>query len=571
MFQPFVKNVKTNKLEIDSFSGLNKTNTIADNEFSKLKNLSLREYPSVTPRKKRMETVMTLEPSGEIIPPADIQKILQVKPNPGFITDGELVIDDTIAAVAYHRLYYNGALVQKDGDEEYELEANDVICFNNMLYIFPDKLCCDLSDGEPVLKSMSDVFQARSISFKSTESSSGFITNTVTRPSGTWDTLFKKGDSIVISGCTKQKNNTVKTSARINSSDTDDIVSVIVEDVSDNEMKVSCYNALGACMKFDTGTSDRYTESVQIKIEKYIPDMSHVCVHNNRLWGTSRDGKYIYASKLGDFSNFNSFSGISTDSWWALIATDDEFTAITSYQNHVVAFKKNYIYEVYGDKPSNFQIPYAVNGGCSDGNSIAQISGVLFFTDNGGVSVYNGAEPIEISQKILPDKDIVCAAGVSFDKKYYLSAKSASGEAMLYVYDTALKNWLMYDETDVKCFVKIEDMMFALTDDALFLTETELGDETVQWECVTKDFSYCVDKKIVNKVCIDMEIEANSQAEIELCYDGRITLECCKISGGLKRVHNIPIRIRRCDSFKIIIKGSGKFSLNKIQIVYTKK
>ena len=62
------------------------------------------------------------------------------------------------------------------------------------------------------------------------------------------------------------------------------------------------------------------THEGAIKIERRMPKLDFIIESNNRLWGcrygTSIDGKIvneIYASKLGDFRNWNCFMGISTD------------------------------------------------------------------------------------------------------------------------------------------------------------------------------------------------------------------------------------------------------------------
>ena len=96
------------------------------------------------------------------------------------------------------------------------------------------------------------------------------------------------------------------------------------------------------------------TDSNSVTIEISIPDISWACVHNNRLFGTGTNGEYIYASKLGDCFNFNSFRGLADDSWYSEIGTAGEFTGIVSYRTAVVAFKSNYIHHIYGDSPQKF-------------------------------------------------------------------------------------------------------------------------------------------------------------------------------------------------------------------------
>ena len=57
----------------------------------------------------------------------------------------------------------------------------------------------------------------------------------------------------------------------------------------------------------------------------------------NRLWGCKYglvDGETvneIYASKLGDFKNWNCFAGLSTDSYAAARGSDGPFTGAADY------------------------------------------------------------------------------------------------------------------------------------------------------------------------------------------------------------------------------------------------
>ena len=65
-----------------------------------------------------------------------------------------------------------------------------------------------------------------------------------------------------------------------------------------------------------------------------VPEMDFVIESGNRLWGCKYgvvDGKAvneIYASKLGDFKNWNCYAGRSTDSYVATRGSDGPFTGV---------------------------------------------------------------------------------------------------------------------------------------------------------------------------------------------------------------------------------------------------
>ena len=101
-----------------------------------------------------------------------------------------------------------------------------------------------------------------------------------------------------------------------------------------------------------------------ITVERRMPYMDFVTESENRLWGcrygVARNGEVvneIYASKLGDFKNWNCFMGISTDSWVASCGTDGQFTGAIAMPGYVVFFKENCLHKVYGNRPSHPRDP----------------------------------------------------------------------------------------------------------------------------------------------------------------------------------------------------------------------
>ena len=76
----------------------------------------------------------------------------------------------------------------------------------------------------------------------------------------------------------------------------------------------------------------------KIKVSRGMPDVDFLIESNNRLWGCkygkNANGETIneiYASKLGDFKNWHTFEGISTDSYAATVGSDGAFTGAISY------------------------------------------------------------------------------------------------------------------------------------------------------------------------------------------------------------------------------------------------
>ena len=93
-------------------------------------------------------------------------------------------------------------------------------------------------------------------------------------------------------------------------------------------------------------------KGVTVHVDRTVPDLDYICESNNRLWGCKygkEDGQVvneIRASKLGDFRNWSTFMGISTDSYTASIGTEGEFTGCIAQRGYPVFFKENCIHRV---------------------------------------------------------------------------------------------------------------------------------------------------------------------------------------------------------------------------------
>ena len=146
-----------------------------------------------------------------------------------------------------------------------------------------------------------------------------------------------------------------------------------------------------------TGIIDRVTtQEAPITVARRMPNMDFVIESRNRLWGcrygTDVNGNMvneIYASKLGDFKNWNSFAGISTDSYAVTVGTDGQFTGAITHLGYPIFFKEGCMHKVYGDS-----LPFGVQDtacrgvqkGC--GGSLAIVNEVLYYKSRSAVCAY---------------------------------------------------------------------------------------------------------------------------------------------------------------------------------------
>ena len=150
-----------------------------------------------------------------------------------------------------------------------------------------------------------------------------------------FDELFKAGDAIEISGCT--------TCAANNGSH-------IIRSLEARKL---------------TFTKDIFTktgvEAGTVMLERKVPDLTCICECDNRIWGA--EGKTIYASALGDPTNFYVYDGVSTDSYAVAVGTEGEFTGCIAYSSTVLFWKENCLHKVLGSYPAQYEIyTYTVPG-----------------------------------------------------------------------------------------------------------------------------------------------------------------------------------------------------------------
>lgn len=315
-----------------------------------------------------------------------------------------------------------------------------------------------------------------------------------------------------------------------------------------------------------------------ITIKRSMPNMDYVVEANNRLWGcrygVADNGEVvneIYASKLGDFKNWNCFMGISTDSYAASLGTDGQFTGAITHLGYPLFFKEGFLHKVYGNYPSNFQIQTTacrgVQRGCS--RSLAIVNEILYYKARGAVCAYDGSLPTEISAA-LGDVQYFEAVGGAHGNKYYLSMKDSSNLWHLFVYDTAKGMWHHEDNTHADCFCSCREEMYFI-DHADKKIRTVFGGGTkdtkpVEWMAETGVIGVdSPDKKYLSRLTVRMWLDIGTQVYFFVQYDSGGEWEhLFTMTGNSLRSFAVPIRPKRCDHLRIRIVGEGDAKIYSI-------
>ena len=313
------------------------------------------------------------------------------------------------------------------------------------------------------------------------------------------------------------------------------------------------------------------TISNEVTITRKMPEMDFIVESENRLWGCrygdAANGEIvneIYASKLGDFKNWNCYMGLSTDSYTASVGTDGQFTGAITQPGVVLFFKENCIHKVYGNFPANFQIQTTVCRGVQKGceRSLAMVNETVFYKAKHAVCAYDGSLPTEISGA-LGDVLYKNAVAGAHGNKYYISMEDMSGKYHLFVYDTSKGMWHKEDDLRADAFCSCREELYCIDHDSgdiiTMLGSGEKARSQVDWMVETGPiYMEMPDMKYLTRLLIRMSVEMGGRFRIFLQYDsfGAWELQFAGKSTST-RSFSMPIRPRRCDHFRLRIEGEG--------------
>lgn len=332
----------------------------------------------------------------------------------------------------------------------------------------------------------------------------------------------------------------------------------------------------------------------KITLERKVPDMDYICEQDNRIWGCSSKNHEIYACKLGDPRNWYCYAGLSSDSYAATIGSHGKFTGCISHMGYVLFFKENCIHKVYGTAPANFTINALPCHGVQEGSekSLCIINEILYYQSRDGICVYDGNIP-EIISNDLGDEVYKGGIGGRAKEKYYIRTKDSHLNSHIFVYDTKKVMWHREDELPVKQFANMENKLYCLTEDGELWAmdendiytnilpgiqyeyggvkeilcpsdvlpgkEMSKEKELVEWEAVTNILGMDIpDNKYISNITLRIAVSEKAEFCVYMEYDSSGEWEkVLHMRETRKRSYTIPVRIRRCDHFRIRFSGKG--------------
>lgn len=573
MRYPTLKELPTTREMVDVFRGYNHNLRISNGEFFNMKNMTSDHYPVLAPRGKR----------GVYAKPASPQGLL-AKEKLCYVDGADFVIGED-------RIEMGLSTEARDNPKQLTSMGAYVIIMPDKKYINTantedkgDIEATFVSDGDVTLTlsradgSAYDVEHIQDEAPENPTSTTMWMDTSVTpnvlkqwsESSGMWVSIattyvkiqntgigqqFSVHDGITISGLKDTHAAALEGAA-------------IVWDKGDDYIVV-------------VGILDQVvTVNSAVTIKRSMPIMDFVIEANNRLWGChygmDEHGEVVnrlYASKLGDFKNWNCFMGLSTDSYYANVGTDGHFTGAITHLGAACFFKETCLHKVYGNFPSEFTVQDTACRGVQDGcsGSLAIVNEVLYYKARHAICAYDGSLPVEVSY-VLGNERYYDAVGGAHSNKYYISMIDMQGNWNLFVYDTAKGLWHREDNLHVSHFASYKGEMYCVDADSMniltLLGSGEDYEETVEWMVETGELGISSpDMKYISRITFRMSMEIGAEMDIYAQYDlSDEWINVGHIRSTSLRSFSIPIRPRRCDFMKLKIeaKGVGKiYSMTK--------
>ncbi len=575
----------TSREMIDVFGGYNHNLRISEGEFYNMKNLTSSDYPVLSPRPPRgiyASPDATNNPNPNNYPPSNVLKVS----NPQ-----GLIEKNALCYVDGSDIVINGYKIDMGLSQDAQKCPKTLISMGAYVIVMPDKMYINTTTFESGKIEATFRTEGSRTDFrlcKSDGTTYDDAAKSETAPPNPtdgqlWMDISKKPYSLKqysetnaewIGIATTYVRITFQASSGIipfNVGDGINISGIVNENLKDFN-GVMVVRAAGSNYIVVTGIIDgAYKCEDDFAVTRLMPEMDMVIESGNRLWGckygTALNGEFvneIYASKLGDFKNWNVFDGISTDSYAATVGTDGKFTGAITHLGYPIFFKENCMHKVYGNFPANFQIQTTTCRGVQQGcnKSLAIVNEVLYYKSRNAICAYDGSLPQEISSS-LGDETYSNAVAGAIRNKYYISMADSGGVYHLFAFDTKRGLWHREDNTHVIEFCACRGDLYYIESESKKI-KTILGSGTpdtspIPWMAESGIIGTNMpDKKYISRLDIRMMLTIGTRAHFYIEYDSSGKWEhLFTMTGRTLQSFPVPIRPHRCDHFRIRIEGDG--------------
>ena len=320
----------------------------------------------------------------------------------------------------------------------------------------------------------------------------------------------------------------------------------------------------------DGGTANGW----KVSMPPTMPNLKYATVHLSRVFGVDDDR--VYASGYNDYTNWNLDTADEyneANSWCSPSQSNTKaggkFTGITTFQNHVVCFKRDFMHEIYNTKnPFRLQDIYAE--GAIDNRTIQDVDGKLIFVSEDDVKVYTGSNPRIIGYNLNMPNYTYAVSGTD-NRNYYLYCEDAKGNMHLYVYDTYTDMWSEQDCIEgVISFAHNKNGMYMLCNDG-HVYKMDTDEYNHEWEFETDLVTNkTVDIKHIKKIQMLVEANPNANFDVFILYDDEKFNAHSHMVYSSNKSGKFPVRVKPRKTanygFKLHVEGYGYVKLYELEI-----
>jgi hypothetical protein len=479
-------------------------------------------------------------------------------------------------------------------------------------------------NGFGLFQKLGAMFHCDNLSYVSGENKITFTTNTITTTTTDGFKRFQANDEVTITGCTVNPGNNksavvVEATDEVLTFEADTFTagaetaaitfsaysfranSVACGPLADDEEKsiVELNNVI--CIFPDKCYFNITTSTYGVQIGELCPDIVFACTHKNRIFGVDQSLDCgVYASKLGDYSSWADFSGDNDDSYSTNIYEGGYFSGITEFQDKVILFKANMMFELTTgayNTPSEFYIRKIANIGCVSHKSIVEIDGVLYFMGAEYIYAYTGGTPVPISRplgnlKTLLSNGYDCYSGVAGTDgiRYFICFNGANeySDSALYTYCPDNKQWSRTPITyRVNQFVYTDDSFYyqrllGLTNTGIasadfnkvYVYSSDDSYTSDQGDTVAWSFSLRIEDEeyIGKKIMEEIEIRSYAKNTVTVTYTpdsgtavslGTYSTASSSVAKG--EIKQFNVKAQRLSTYTLNFSGTGRFALYGVQ------
>lgn len=572
---PMATSVSKQKQYTVNFGGLNMTENCREGEFRETFNLSGENFPIINQRATRTPCHTVIGLGEPLIPTYAGAQTINICARNGLINT--IYFPNEIEDSRYMTIweYIEDGQIKGGGLCFSPQKPKAVVAITDSVIVFPLGQMLSVGEEGTVSKNLKETFSATSVGgtwvfgeFTKEQNGTEKIYGIGAQKYFSSDFPFSQGDTVKIEGCSETVNNKYATIRG-------EITTGWTENV---EFHV---------IPFDYNIFEHAYET-SFTLSKTIPDFDFAVEWNNRIWGLA--GDTIYASALGDPSNYFRYDGTATDSWAVAIGSAGDFTGMAAFGDQLLLFKENCIHRIYGSTPSSFSLTTITAPGVQLGSekSICNVRSVLYYKAPDGVYAYDGSFPIKVSDNLTGLYSEAVAG--SDGERYYISMKDSSDKWGLYVYNTLYGTWLKEDNTKALAFAYYDNTLFYVdaADNTISIPEgdtnyrfrlsaiyrgyksvylpSSISDQPFEWSAELCPITETTkDKKSYSRLWLRAELTERSWIKTEYsCDGGPWIVAATEKYSDRSPVADIPIRPDRCDSFRIRISGYGRVNLRAI-------